>query len=268
MAEPTGGDPVYPRLRRLIIEGHYLPGTRLIEDRLARDLGVSRTPVRAALARAAADGLVQIFPNRGAVVRTFSRADLISAYDMRAVIEGYAAGRAATLISPEQLDTLERAAVALEQSLARSFDSREAEIHFLVEQNQRFHQVIVEACGNTRLPGLLLSIVDIPMQYRSFYWYSREERGVSNFFHRSILRALHDRDADRARAMMQEHVYRGRDVLLVQLPGRSQGAGEPPRQPGAATSVQAANTFLNVREAHLPADVQESVRESLQGGER
>lgn len=217
MDEPTGSDPVYQQLRRQIIEGHYPPGTRLVEDRLARDLGVSRTPVRAALARAAAEGLVRIFPNRGAVVRTFSRSDLIHAYDLRAVLEGYAAAHAAHLISPEQLAALEQSAQALEESLSRRFSSREEEIHYLVEQNQRFHQTIVEASQNTRLPHVLQSIVDIPMQYRSFYWYTREERATSNFFHRSILHALRERDADRARSMMQEHVYRGRDVLLSSL---------------------------------------------------
>jgi DNA-binding GntR family transcriptional regulator len=217
MGDTAGSDPVYQRLRRLIIEGHYQPGARLIEDRLARDLGVSRTPVRAALTRAASDGLVRIFPNRGAVVRTFSHNDLICAYELRAVMEGYAAARAATRISPSQLDALERATLALEESLIRQFTSREEEVHFLVEHNQHYHQIIVDASGNERLSVLLPAIVDVPMQYRSFYWYSREERGISNFFHRSILRALHDGDADRARAMMQEHVYRGRDVLLESL---------------------------------------------------
>jgi DNA-binding GntR family transcriptional regulator len=217
MGDTAGSDPVYQRLRRLIIEGHYQPGTRLIENRLARDLGVSRTPVRAALSRAASDGLVRIFPNRGAVVRTFSHDDLISAYELRAVMEGYAAARATARISQDQLDALEQAALALEESLSREFASREEEVHFLVEQNQCFHTIIVHASGNERLAALLPAIVDVPMQYRSFYWYSREERGISNFFHRSILRALRDHDADRARAMMQEHVYRGRDVLLESL---------------------------------------------------
>ena len=147
-AEAPGGDAVYGRLRRLIIEGHYAPGTRLVEDRLARDLGVSRTPVRQALARVAVEGLVQLFPNRGAVVRTFTHADLVDAYDLRAVMEGYAAYRAAGRISPGQLADLEAAAAALEGSLQQHFPTRQAEVHFLVEHNQRFHNTIIAASGN------------------------------------------------------------------------------------------------------------------------
>jgi DNA-binding GntR family transcriptional regulator len=223
MADLPGSDPVYERIRRLIIEGHYAPGARLIESRLARELGVSRTPVRAALARVASEGLVQIAPNRGATVRIFSREDLLNAYDLRSVIEGYAAARAAARITPAQLATLEQAHAALEACVDQQFASREAEVHFLVEHNQRFHQAIIAASGNQRLASLLPVIVDVPLQYRSFYWYTREERGVSNFFHRSIVQALHARDADRARAMMQEHIYRGRDVLLKSLSGMVNG---------------------------------------------
>ncbi|NJL35179.1 MAG: GntR family transcriptional regulator, partial [Chloroflexaceae bacterium] len=60
----TTADPIYEKLRRLLIAGRYAPGEHLVEERLAHDLGVSRTPVRQALARAAAEGLVRIYPNR------------------------------------------------------------------------------------------------------------------------------------------------------------------------------------------------------------
>jgi len=89
--DETSADQVYQRLRRLLIEGHYPPGSRLIEERLAQDLGLIRTPVRQALVRAAAEGLVQIFPNRGAVARSFTVDDLIEMYDLRALLEGHAA---------------------------------------------------------------------------------------------------------------------------------------------------------------------------------
>jgi DNA-binding GntR family transcriptional regulator len=216
-SEQGSADPTYSELRRLIIEGHYAPGARLVEDRLARELGVSRTPVRQALARVASEGLVQIFPNRGAVVRTFTREDLTDAYDLRATLEGFAAFRAATRITAAQLGELELAALALEQALDRPFPSREAEVHFLVAENQRFHGTIIVASGNSRLPSLLPAVLDVPLQYRSFNHYTRAERAVSNFFHRRILDALRAHDADRARAMMQEHLLRGRDVLLESL---------------------------------------------------
>ncbi|WP_298403187.1 GntR family transcriptional regulator [uncultured Chloroflexus sp.] len=212
--ESSSADQVYQRLRRLLIEGHYPPGSRLVEERLASDLGVSRTPVRQALVRAAAEGLVQIFPNRGAVARSFTIDDLLEMYDLRALLEGHAAFLAAQRISPEQLARMEAAAAALEDSLNQTFARREDEVHFLVEQNAVFHQTIAEAAGNQRLIAMLNQIVAVPLQFRSFYWYRPEERQISNFFHRSILNALVLGDGDRARAMMREHILYGRDVLL------------------------------------------------------
>jgi len=228
MGEDSESDPVYRRLRRMILEGHYRPGARLVEDRLARDLGVSRTPVREALARVAIEGLVHAAPNRGAVVRSFTRADLLDSFELRAVLEGHAAFRAAQRITPDQLAALEAAASALEGSLEQAFGSRQEEVHFLVAENQRFHATIVAASGNERLRAILPIIVDVPLQYRSFLWYSPEERATSNFFHRGILRALHDRDPDRARGLMEEHILRGRDVLLESLDedGGAKGQGD------------------------------------------
>lgn len=207
----------YERLRRLLIEGHYPAGSRLVEERLAGDLGVSRTPVRQALARAAAEGLVQIFPNRGAVVRSFTMDDLREIYDLRAVLEGHAAHRAAGRITPKQLATLSAAAAALEEALGRPFASQADEVHFLVEQNAIFHDTIIAAAGNGRLGGVVANVVNVPLQFRSFYWYTPEERRISNFFHRSILTALGQGDGERARAMMQEHIYHGRDALLGRM---------------------------------------------------
>ena len=202
------------RLRRLIMEGHYKPGTRLVEERLAQELGVSRTPIRQALARAAAEGLIDLSPNRGATVRRFTRADLIQAFDLRAVLEGHAAHAAASRISPEQLALLDQTAAVLEQALDQRFATHTDAVYFLVAQNQVFHSTVLAASGNLRLAALLPQVVDVPLQFRSFYWYSPAERQTSNFFHRSILAALKQQDGDRARGLMIEHILSGRDFLL------------------------------------------------------
>lgn len=157
---------------------------------------------------------MQIFPNRGAVARSFTVDDLIEMYDLRALLEGHAAYLAARRITAEQLARMEMAATALEQSLTLTFERRQDEVHFLVEHNAVFHQTIAEAAGNQRLITMLNQIVAVPLQFRSFYWYQPDQRQISNFFHRSILNALRLGDGDRARAMMREHIFYGRDVLL------------------------------------------------------
>jgi DNA-binding GntR family transcriptional regulator len=213
----SSSDEIYLQIRRRLIEGQYPPGSRLIEERLAQDLGVSRTPIRQALARAAAEGLVQLYPNRGAVARSFTQADLLEIYELRSVLEGHAAARAATRISAAQLAELAQIATALEQAQDEQFPTHADAIHFLVEQNARFHALIITTGGNQRLAAMLSNVVNVPLQFRSFYWYSPAERERSNFFHRSILNALSQGDADRARAIMQEHIYHGRDVLIANL---------------------------------------------------
>ncbi len=220
----SAADTTYDTLRRMLIEGHYPAGAHLVEERLAAELGVSRTPIRQALARAAAEGLVRIYPNRGAVVRTYTPEDLIHAYNLRAELEGYAAYEAARAITAAQLDILDRAATALEEATLMRFVSDAAEIHYLVAHNQRFHDVVALASGNSRLPDLLKLVVNVPLQFRSFNWYTRDERIISNFFHRSILHALRSGQPNRARACMQEHIYRGRDALLTSLDTQS---GDP-----------------------------------------
>src|SRR5688572_21943948 len=86
-------------IRQAIIDGRLNPGQRLKEEELARELGISRTPVREALLMLQAEGLIDAAPNRGATVRSHSAEDLDDLYKLRAVLEGYATRRAATRLA-------------------------------------------------------------------------------------------------------------------------------------------------------------------------
>ncbi len=132
-------------IRRAIIDGRLAPGRRLKEEELARELGISRTPVREALLMLESEGLVELIPKRGASVRAYAVDDLDDMYQLRALLEGYAARRAATRISPEDV-------ARLEESCAR-FDRLRAEDDLLelVKENLFFHNVILEAAGSERL---------------------------------------------------------------------------------------------------------------------
>ena len=105
---------IVERLRALILTGEYGPNERLIEEQLAERLGVSRTPVRQALTMLEAEGLVEIAPNRGATVCSFSIEDVWEIYDLRAVLEGHAARRAAGRIVRRDLQRLRELAVGME----------------------------------------------------------------------------------------------------------------------------------------------------------
>lgn len=209
-------------MRALILTGEYGPEERLIEEQLAERLGVSRTPVRQALTMLEAEGLVELAPNRGATVRSFSVADVWDIYDLRAVLEGHAARRAAGRLDGDELARLRELAGEME-GLAGRFEDHEEEIRALVALNQEFHGAIVEASRNKRLQRLISRTVEIPLMFKAFFWYTPHERVISNHYHRQILHALEEGDADRAEIVMREHVYEGRDFVIAALKGDMNG---------------------------------------------
>jgi DNA-binding GntR family transcriptional regulator len=198
-------------IREAIIDGRLGPGARLKEEELARELGMSRTPVREALLLLQSEGLVESIPRRGATVRSYAVDDLDDMYQLRAVLEGYAARRAATRISADVV-------ALLEESCAR-FDRLRAEdgLRDLVKENLFFHNVILDAAGSDRLVPLVRKVIELPLVYRSFYWYSPEQKLISQHYHRQLTRALGAGEAKRAEMIMTEHVLEARDFLLAQL---------------------------------------------------
>ncbi|TCJ18087.1 GntR family transcriptional regulator [Rubrobacter taiwanensis] len=212
-----GRSGVLESIRHSILVGEYGPGERLVEEQLARRLGVSRTPVRQALAMLEAEGLVEIAPNRGAMVCGFTIEEVWDIYDLRAVLEGHAARRAAARIRAEELERLGALCEQMESVKPGGFGDREEEIRCLVRLNNDFHGAIVEASRNRRLRHLVQRTVQLPLVFKAFFWYTPEERFISNHYHRQILRALEQGDAERAEIVMREHVYEGRDFVIRAL---------------------------------------------------
>lgn len=199
-------------IREAIIHGRLAPDQRLKEEELARELGMSRTPVREALLMLQSEGLVELSPRRGATVRSYAVDDLDDTYQLRAVLEGYAARRAATRISSEDV-------ARLEESCAR-FDRLRAQddVLDLVKENIFFHNVVLEASASDRLAQMVRKVIEIPLVYKSFYWYSPEQKLISEHYHDQLTRALRRGDAERAELIMRQHVLEARDFLLAQVP--------------------------------------------------
>jgi DNA-binding GntR family transcriptional regulator len=206
-------------IREAIVDGRLAPGARLKEEELARELGISRTPIREALLILQSEGLVEATPNRGATVRTHSAHDLDDLYQLRAVLEGHAARRAASRIGPRELAKLRRSCERFEKLDGKS-DLRET-----VRENMVFHQTIHELAASGRLSALLRQVIELPLVYRSYNWYSPEQKRISEHYHRQITAALEARDAERAELLMKEHVYEARDLLVARLREQPQEAG-------------------------------------------
>jgi DNA-binding GntR family transcriptional regulator len=193
---------VYERLVAAMIDGTLKPGDRLVMDKLAEELDVSRTPIRDAIQRLHAEGIVQPAGRRGFTVRHLSEGDIFYIYEGRLAIEGYAAGRVAEL-KGEALDpawrTLERAEARSIASAAESF-----------EANRLIHRAIVDATGNR----LLLTCFDLSwglaiagLVYRDFYVAQSNDRFIDE--HRTLLQAIADGDEASAREAMVAHIRNG-----------------------------------------------------------
>jgi DNA-binding GntR family transcriptional regulator len=194
-------------IREAILDGRLPPGQRLKEEELARELGISRTPVREALLVLQTEGLVDAAPNRGAVVRSHDGDDLEDLYQLRALLEGYAARRAAANITDAAL-------LGLWASCERFEALIDGDIGELVKENLLFHNVILDAAQSRRVAELIRKVIELPLVYRSYIWYSVEQRKISAHYHRQITKALESRDGERAELVMKEHVFEARDVLV------------------------------------------------------
>ena len=198
-------------IRQAIIDGRVPPGHRLKEEELAQQLGISRTPVREALLVLQSEGLVEAAPNRGATVRAYETSDLEDMYELRALLEGNAAGRAATRVTPEQLEKLRESCTRF-QGLLDGED-----VQALVLENAVFHETILEAASSERLSAMVRQVVALPLVYKSYVWYSPAQASASYHCHLQLVKALERGDAQRAELVMREHVYEARDVLVAHL---------------------------------------------------
>lgn len=151
-------------IREAIMDGRLAPGQRLKEEELARELGISRTPVREALLILQTDGLVEASPNRGATVRSYDLDDLGDLYMLRAALEGVAARLAAERATPRELAKLRRS--------CDRFDAvaGEGSLNDLVRENLVFHDAILDIAGNDRIAQLVRGVTELPLVYKSYLW--------------------------------------------------------------------------------------------------
>lgn len=217
MTEIDGrSDVAYRLIRRAIAEGDFEPGSRLVEQRIGEMFELSRTPVREALRALAADGLVVIERNRGAVVATMSEADIRDHYELRARLESLAAERAAARMDAQGIAALDAAIADFDAGIELvSSGALDAGLRRITIANNAFHHCVVEGSGHRRLSVLLVHAVDIPLVYQVFRHQSRGDRERSNLFHRMVRDAIAAGEPERAGALMAEHIMQGRDCVLA-----------------------------------------------------
>lgn len=207
----------YNAIKNAIIIGEYEPGTRLTEEALAESLQVSRTPIRDAIKQLESDGLIIPYKRRGYIVKEFSIKDIRQIYNLRALLESHGASEAAMNRTDEELERMREKNTAYEQAIAKLERSDIETIKNIQQANQDFHEEIFKAANNEHLRAHIAKLVVVPLIFRSFYWYNERQLLRSLEVHKTILKAIENQEPDRAKIAMQEHIYQGRDDVLIQM---------------------------------------------------
>lgn len=197
-------------LREQILSGALPAGAHLGEVELAGRLGLSRTPVREALSRLAAEGLVELHAHRGARVTRFTEADLDDAFDVRRALEPRATERAATRATAADLDELDDLARTM---LALGAPGPGQDLDGLVERNRRFHARLIEIADTPALASALAGVVHTPVVLRTFHSYDADSLARSLAHHAEIVAALCAGDGTWAAAVMVSHIANARAVM-------------------------------------------------------
>jgi GntR family transcriptional regulator of vanillate catabolism len=230
-------------LRGLILSGALAPGGRLVEQTLVERLGVSRTPIRAAMQRLEQEGLLQALAHGGFAVRLFSEQEAADAIELRGTLEGLAARLAAERgAAPALVDAAEAALADIDAVLRRpTLD--DAAFERYVEANARFHAVLHQLCASEVLAREIERVARLPFASPSAFVmeqahtpHARDMLVVAQDQHRQVLAAIARREGARAESLVREHAriaQRNLRAALAQADPRSPGVGllrpAPPR---------------------------------------
>ena len=199
---------VFLKLEEEILNGELTKGESVTENALSSRLGVSRTPIRAALHHLAEEGLVKIEANRGVTVVGVSETDLVDIYTIRMRLEGLASRAAASKISEEDLSDL-RDSVELSEFYIRKRDAEH-----LKELDTKFHEIIYRASANPRLDKILSELHRNIRVYRKLSLSVSERLEKSVEEHREILSAIESGNAEEADRLMTSHISSALDSVL------------------------------------------------------
>jgi DNA-binding GntR family transcriptional regulator len=230
-----GGELLSATVKRLvldrIVQGYYRPGERIVEFTLAKELGVSQSPVREGLRELAAVGIVTIHPRRGARVRMPSSKELADVSLVRSEIDGLAARLAAELVTDDVVADLQ---FLIDEMLTRL---EAGDFPGVTQADVRFHELIVQTSANHALERTFEQLAPFARTFITLTLPDVDVRAIV-LEHRGILEALRDRDGERAADAARTHQCHVSELLQLHFPRAAEGfAGDPdPTQDGLRTS--------------------------------
>jgi DNA-binding GntR family transcriptional regulator len=208
-------DQIYEAIQESIVNNSYKPGEELQIDRLAEEFGVSTTPIREALIRLESSGLVNLIPNKGARVTAFREEDIRDTWEIRKLLEPYAAGLTAALDVTLEIQELNAAFETLEKGTQDG--------NLYIKSDIRLHELLYTHLSNELLKETLHNILQRSMRMRYFAedlskMHDQVVQEVINE-HKQILQALTARDRDRTIEAVRRHIENGerRALLAIKL---------------------------------------------------
>ena len=216
------------KLREFILGGEIKAGERMSELALVERLGVSRTPIRAALVRLEQEGLLRALPTGGFVVNAFNERDMHAAIEIRGTLEGLAARLAAERgVSATDLDVLKRCLSGLDELVLDGGGVTVDSFSAYVELNEQFHRIIVDLADSAVLSRQIARAVSLPFASASAFVMVQARLPeaqtmftVAQDHHRCVVRAIEAREGQRAEALMREHARLARRNLELALRNR------------------------------------------------
>ncbi len=206
----------YEHLKSAILSGRLDPGKRLAEEHLAKELGVSRTPVREALHKLELEGLIKPLETRGFVVSKDSREEIEELFDMRAILEGYGLRVISGKVSENLLKQLNRLIENAEDALRRK------QLREVFKWNTQFHDTLHRMVSEKkRLHRLLVNVRKYVLRYRedTLQYPDGGRRALDG--HHKIVMALRLKDPDLCERVMREHIQEAKEDAIQFLFGKT-----------------------------------------------
>lgn len=199
---------VFRKIREDILSGKYKEHEELKEVAIGEELGVSRTPVREAFRQLELEGLIQIIPNKGAYVTGITAKDVKDIYMIRSLLEGLCARLATEKITKEQMEEME------ENIYLAEFHADKGHMDQMAELDNRFHDILYEACDSKMLEQLLKDFHQYVLRVRQKTLSANIRGRESNNEHRHIMEAIKAKDAAKAEELANRHIINAYDNMV------------------------------------------------------
>ena len=205
------GTQVFEKVKGMILRGEIPPGIRIIENEVADSMGISRTPVREAVHRLAAEGFVNQLPKGGYAVRGLTVSGVEETFDIRSTLESFAAFLAVKRFADEELSPLEEKI----DEFQRCLDGND--LSELTRINTDFHELLYALSRSPRLIKMIHDLRDDIFLLRKLMLNSADMARLSNKDHREMIRAMKKRDCGKVEKLVKEHITRGREYVFRQI---------------------------------------------------